>query len=169
MTIIANPNSAHRTVSTYISGRDADGIPLVVGNQVVESWQAAAAVSQGQALCFLAPTATVPLTVTPMTAALSASHPWTFAGAALEDAAAGEMVRVCAEGFCEVLFDASDTAAFGSVVNIPYTSTGDFDIAAAPADDTLQVGVCFGIETGSTDKCLARVSRNGVGIPDENA
>lgn len=167
--ILANPNGAHRTVSSYISGRDADGIPLVIGNQDIESWQAADTILQGQALMFVAPTATVPMTVAPMTAAASAATPWRFCGVAMEGAAAGDMVRVCAQGFCEVLFDTSDTAAAYAILNLPYTTTGEFDIAAATADDVAQVGWVCGVETGSEDKCLAYVSRNGTNLPDEFA
>lgn len=165
--IIANPNGAHRTITTYVSGRDADGIPLVIGNQEVESFRAAATILQGQALMFVAPTATVPMTVTPMTAAASAATPWRFAGVALDNAVAGEQIKLVATGFVEVLFDASDTAAAYSILNLPYTTTGDFDIAAATADDVAQVGWVCGIESGTSDKCLAYVSRNGILLPDE--
>lgn len=165
--ILANPNGAHRTITSYISGRDADGIPLVIGNQDIESWRAAATILQGQALMFVAPTATVPMTVTPMTAAASAATPWRFAGAAMEGAVAGEQVRVCKDGFVEVLFDTSDTAAAYSILNLPYTTTGEFDIAAATADDVAQVGWVCGVETGTEDKCLAYVNRNGCNLPDE--
>lgn len=167
MTILSNPNAAHRTVSTYVTGRDADGIPLVIGNQSIESWQAAATILQGQALMFVAPTATVPMTVTPMTAAVSGTDGWRFAGAAMENASAGEQVRVCEKGFCEILFDTSDTAAAYSLVNLPGTTTGEFDIAVDPVDDVTSVGVCYGAEIGTEDKCLAYVNRAGVCLPDE--
>jgi len=165
--ILSDPNGAHRTITTYISGRDADGIPLVIGNQDIESFRAAATILQGQALMFVAPTATVPITVTPMTAAASAATPWRFAGVAMEGAVANEQVRLCSKGFCEVLFDTSDTAAAYSILNLPYTTTGEFDIAAATADDVAQVGWVCGVETGTEDKCLAYVSRHGLNLPDE--
>ena len=165
--IIANPNGAHVEIASYITGRDANGIPLVIGNQTVESFRAAATILQGQALMFVAPTATVPMTVTPMTAAASAATPWRFAGVALHNAVAGEQAQLVSEGFVEVLFDTSDTAAAYSILNIPYTTTGEFDIAAATADDVAQVGWVCGVETGTEDKCLAYVSRHGVLLPDE--
>lgn len=167
--ILANPNGAFRTISSYVTGRDADGIPQIIGEQRVESWRAAATILPGQALMFVAPTATVPMTVTPQTAAASGATPWRFAGAALEGASAGDMVRVCYQGFCEILFDTSDTAAAYSVVNLPYTTTGEFDIATAPADDVVPVGVCYGAEIGSEDKCLAYINRSGIAVPDEFA
>ena len=161
-TILANPNGAHRTITTYVTGRDADGIPLVIGNQEVEPWRANAAILAGQALMFVAPTATVPMSVTPMTAAVTASDPWRFAGVALEGAAAGEQVRVLAKGFGEILFDTSSTAAAYSVLVAPGTTTGEFDIATDPVDNSVNVGVCYGTEIGTEDKCLAYVNRDGI-------
>lgn len=162
MTILANPNGAHRTVSDYTSGRDDDGYEIIYGNQEVESWQAAATILKGQALMFVAPTTTTPMTVTPMTAAVTASDPWRFAGAALEDASAGDQCRVLARGFGEILFDTSDTAAAYSVLVAPGTTTGEFDIATDPVDDSVNVGVCYGAEIGTEDKCLAYVNRDGI-------
>lgn len=168
-TILANPNGAFVTVSDYRTGRDENGIPLVVGNQEIESFTAGGTILQGQALMFAAPTETAPITVAPMTAAISGSDPWLFAGVAMEGGVAGDMVRVCSRGICEILFDTSDTAAFASVVNLPYTTTGDFDVATVPADDVVPVGFCFGPEIGSTDKCLALIDRAGIAVPDEFA
>lgn len=166
-TILSNPNGAHVVVSDYRTGRDADGIPIVVNNQTIESWRADAAILAGQALMFVAPTATVPISVSPMTAAISGTDPWTFAGVALEGAAAGDMVRVGTAGVFEILFDTSDTAAFASIINLPGTTTGEFDIALAPVDDVTSVGLCFGPEIGTEDKCLALINRAGIAVPDE--
>jgi len=160
--ILANPNGAHRTISDFRSGRDDDGNQLVIGNQEIESWQAAGTILQGAALMFVAPTATTPMTVTNMTAAIATSDPWRFAGVAMEGAVAGEQVRVCSRGFCEVLFDASDTAAAYSVLVLPGTTTGEFDIATDPVDNSLDIGWVVGIETGTEDKCLAYVNRTGI-------
>ncbi len=155
--ILANPNGANRTVSTFVTGRDDDGIPMVVGRQVVDAHRADATILQGQALMYVAPTATVPLSVTPMTAAVVTSDPWRFAGVALEGAAAGDQVRYCVQGFCEVLFDASSTAAAYSLLNLPAVTTGEFDIATDPADNVESAGWVLGAEIGSTDKCLANI------------
>ena len=161
-TILANPNGAHRTITTYVTGRDADGIPLVIGNQEVEPWRASAAILAGQALMFVAPTTTAPMTVVAMTAAVTASDPWRFAGAALEGASSGDMVKVLVKGFGEILFDTSDTAAAYSVLQAPGTTTGEFDIATDPVDNSVDVGVCYGAEIGSEDKCLAYINRDGI-------
>lgn len=155
---LSNPNAAHRTVTTFLSGRDADGIPLNYPQHQIESWRANAAVSRGQALNFVAPTATVPISVTPMAAA-TADH--LFAGAALEDAAVGEMVAVCASGFCEILHDAADTAAFGDPITIPDTTTGRFARGTAETDEVATVGIGYGTEIG-TDFSLARIERSGI-------
>jgi hypothetical protein len=102
-----------------------------------------------------------------MTAAVSGTDGWRFAGAALDSAVAGEQVRVCTDGFCEILFDTSDTAAAYSIINLPGTTTGDFDIAVDPVDDVTAVGVCYGGEIGTEDKCLAYINRAGICLPDE--
>lgn len=167
MTILTNPNSAHRTVTTHVSGLDEDGIPLVIGVQQVESWRAAAAIAEGEALMFVAPTATVPMTVTPMTVAVKDSGPWRFAGVALEAAVAGEQVRVCSEGFCQIRHDAADAAAAYSLVQLPDTTTGRFAISTTTVDDLSAVGWSVGVETGATDRSLAYVNRAGVCMPDE--
>ena len=155
--VLSNPNGAHTTISTYVTGRDADGIPQVIGRQVVDTHRADATILQGQALMYVAPSATVPLSVTPMTAAVVTSDPWRFAGVALEGAVAGENVKYCSQGFCEVLFDASSTAAAYSLLNLPATTTGEFDIATDPADNVESAGWVLGAEIGSTDKCLAHI------------
>ncbi len=165
--VLANPNGANQTISTYVSGRDDAGSAQVLGHQVIESWRANAAVAQGEALMVVAPTATVPISVTPMTAVIASSHPWRFWGVAMEAAAAGEQVRVCSSGVVEVLADAADTADAYDVLRAPDTTTGRFSVDAASADDILAVGIVLGVETGTTDKCLAFVSRVGVGMPDE--
>ena len=161
-TILANPNGAHRTITSYVTGRDADGFPVIIGNQEIESWQAGGTILAGQALMFVAPTTTAPMTVVAMTAAITASDPWRFAGVAMEGASSGDMVRVCSQGFCEILFDASSTPAAYSVLVAPGTTTGEFDIATDPVDNSINVGVCYGTEIGTEDKCLGYVNRNGI-------
>lgn len=154
---IINPAGAYRGAN-FLTGRGDDGLPLALPQAEVESWRANAAVLRGQALNWVAPTATVPLSVTPMAAA-TADH--LFAGAALEDAAIGEQVQVCAAGFCEVLIDTSDTAAFGGVIGIPDATTGRFSTAAAEVDEVASVGICLGTES-ATDYAPALINRAGI-------
>ena len=167
MTILSNPNGANRTVTTYVSGLDENGYALVIGAQDIESWQAGGTIIAGQALMFVAPTATVPMTVVAMTTAVKDSGPWRFVGAAMEAAVAGEQVRVCLQGFCQILHDAADTAAAYSLVQLPDTTTGRFAISTTTADDLSAIGWSCGVETGTTDTSLAYINRAGVCMPDE--
>ena len=156
--ILTNPNGAHRTVSDFREGVDDAGNEIVYGNQEVESWQAGGTILKGQALMLVAPTETAPPTVVPMTAAVTGADSWRFVGAALEAATSGEQVRVCKKGICLVLHDASDDPAAYDLVSAPGTTTGDFDVATALADDGVYVGYFLGgTLTGVTDTALAYI------------
>lgn len=158
MTILANPNGAHRTISDFTEGIDDDGNEVIYGNQEVESWQAGAAITKGQALMLVAPTTTAPPTVVPMTAAVTGGDSWRFVGAALESAASGDQVRVCKRGICLILHDASDDPAAYDLVQLPATNTGDFDVVTALADDGVYAGYYLGGTLDSqTDTALAYI------------
>jgi len=162
--ILANPNGAHRTVSDFREGVDDAGNEIIYGNQSVESWQAAGTILKGQALMLVAPTETAPATVTPMTAAVTGGDSWRFVGAALEAATAGQQVRVCTQGICLVLHDASDDPAAYDLVSAPATTTGDFDVVAGAAvDDGVYVGYYLGgTLAGQTDTALAFITPSPV-------
>lgn len=154
---LTNPRGAHKEVTTFIGGRYADGTPFDLP-QETESWRANAAITRGQAVSWVAPTATAPISVTPMT---TTTADFLFAGAALESAAAGDQVLICKEGFCEILIDASDTAAALDVIRVPDATDGSFATGTAEVDETASVGVGFGTEVG-TNFAQAWISRAGV-------
>lgn len=156
--VIANPRGIYLDVDDFTTGRDSAGIPIPLPKRV-ERYRANADVSKGTALMFVAPTTTVPLSVTAMTTAVGASDPWRFAGVALADADAGYEVDVCVEGFCEVLFDSASTAAAYSLLQLPATTDGEFDIIADPADNGEYAGVCYGAEISTSDRCFAQIGR----------
>lgn len=160
-TALANPNGAFRTVDDFREGVDADGNEIVYGPQVVHSFQAGSAITKGQALMLVAPTETAPPTVVPMTAAVTGGDSWRFVGAALEGAASGEQVRVCVEGICLVLHDASDDPAAYDLLLAPGTNTGDFDAAGAVADNGVYVGYFLAGTKAplSEDTALAYITR----------
>lgn len=164
MTILANPNGAHRTVTDFREGVDDAGNEIVYGLQVVESWQAGSAIVKGQALMLVAPTETAPPTVIPMTAAVTGADSWRFIGAALEAGATGDQVRVCKSGICLILHDASDDPAAYDLVSAPATSTGDFDVVAGAAvDNGVYVGYYLGgTLAGQTDTALACITPSPV-------
>lgn len=158
-TALANPNGAFRTISDFTYGYDDDGNEIVFGPQVVHSFQAGAAITKGQALMLTAPTTTAPPTVTPMTAAVTGADSWRFVGAALEDAASGDQVRVCVEGICLVLHDAATDPAAYDLLEAPGTTTGEFDGAGAVADNGVYVGYYLAGTGGLTDTALAYITR----------
>lgn len=159
---ITNPAGAHRTITSFIDGADADGNWLDLP-RTVDVYRANATIVEGQALMFIAPTATVTVSVSPMTAAIAVSDAWTFAGVAMEAAAAGDYVRVVSRGWARILHDAADTAAALSVVSLPDTTTGRFAIAAEVVTNVRTVGFVAGIESG-TDRSLAFI---GGGLPQD--
>lgn len=154
---ITNPNGALNTVSDYRTGQDSTGADLMTGQGDVYSIRANAAITRGQALMFVAPTASVPLSVTPFTAAADEQI---FAGVALAATDAGDQCLVMRTGFCTVKHDTGSTAAFGSVYKQPVTATGDFEIIADPvggADQPPVLGLCLGPEIGSTDTAFGYI------------
>jgi len=96
---LTNPRGLHKSVSDFRDGKTASGELLSYGG-VYEQFRANAAISKGQALSFVVPTSTVPLSVKPEA---TADELWYFAGYAMTDAAAGAQVTVCQHGTCEVL------------------------------------------------------------------
>lgn len=128
-TNIANPFGAYRNVTDFTTFRDTDSRELEFGVGEEYVLRANVAITKGQALMFVVPTATLPLSVTPFTAAADEQI---FAGAALHAAAAGEAVGVLRHGFGLVRVDLGVAAAFGSVLQQPITATGDFEVIADP-------------------------------------
>lgn len=108
---ITNPSGALQTVSDYRTNVDANSVPLVFG-QTTDTFRANAAVAVGDALCFVTPTATVPLSVTPFPLDPTEVQMHLFAGVALNAAAAGKAVKVVRRGIC--LVNLTVTAANGA-------------------------------------------------------
>lgn len=157
---LSNPNGAFRTVSDFTLGLDADN-GLVTPECNTVPYRANAAIAAGDALMFVAPTTTVPISVAKMTAA---AEPHIFAGVALNAAtAAGQMVQVVTNGHCMVNVGGG-TAAAASYIVIPETTTAVFDVDATPdAGDTV-VGILWGIKNAS-NLAFAYVDRSGIVTP----
>lgn len=136
--MITNPLAAHREVTDYTTGIDSEGGELDYGN-IVRTFRADAAIARGEVVNWVAPTTTAPLSVTPMAAATADNLK---AGVALEAAAAGEQVDICVNGYCFVDV-AAETAAFGSVLTVPGTTTGKGEIGAVAAFDNV-IGITLG-------------------------
>lgn len=156
---LANPLGAFRTVADFTLGVDAAG-ELVTPEIRCVPYRANAAITKGQALMFVAPTTTVPVSVTPMTAA-AADH--LFAGVALHAAAAGATVQVVTNGHCLIQVGAG-TAAAASYGVVPATTTGVFDVDdALDAGDTA-VAIFWGVKDAANN-AFAYVDRSGIVVP----
>lgn len=145
---ITNNAGYFRDVTDFRTGQDSAGIDLDYP-QVVHRFRADATILKGQTLMEVAPTATVPLSVTPMTAAIGTSDPWMFVGVALHGAAAGEDVDVVVWGYCTVVIEDGDTPASASVLLVPDTTTGSAAVATAGTGSV--IGKTLGPEIGTTN------------------
>lgn len=143
---ITNPLAAHQDVTSFITGRTSQGELLSWGQEVRE-FRADAAIAKGEVVAWVAPTATVPLSVTPMTVAAADIL---FAGVAQEAAAVGAPCTIVTEGFALVDVGA-ETAAFGSLLTCPGTTTGKAEIGAVIDATTIvysimAIGVALGVK-----------------------
>src|SRR5215207_9940268 len=128
--LITSPVGAHRLVTDYRTGKDADG-ELIAYDQEVFEYRANAAIAQGDLCYFVVPTATVPLSVKAKAASPESIVLW--AGVALAAAAAGGVVQVVRSGACEVNVGANTPAAGNAV--IPDAATAAIAAASAAAID----------------------------------
>ena len=155
---LVNPVGAFRTVTTYVSGVDASGVEIPYGKEV-NSFRANAAIAKGEAVMWVVPTATVPVSVTPMTTAGDARL---FAGIANEAAAAGEQCQIVTSGMCLVYANAQTVAA-GDVVLKPGTNAGEASFTSTDPDASTVVGTVLGVAMGVKDsttnlaQCYIRV------------
>lgn len=153
---ISNPNGAFVTVSDFTNPVSDTG-ELVVPEQEVTTYRANAAITKGQALSWVAPTTTVPVSVTPMA---SATDDRFFAGVALEAAAAGEDLLVGIEGHFQINVGATTPAASNFVI-VPDATTGVFGTDATPDDGDTLVGINWGTKDAN-NLAFAFISRRGL-------
>lgn len=155
---ITNPKGVFKTTSDYIDGWDADSENVVIDQRIVEI-RCNATVGLGEALMLVAPTATVPTSVTPMTAAITGTHGWRYYGAALEAGVAGDVIRVLRSGIARVKIENADTAAAYSLLLAPDTTTGRHAIKTAAAAADIVIGYVLGIEdaSGTVDFALCLI------------
>lgn len=151
---LGNPAGAFGAVTTFVSGVDAGGAELEYGKHY-RMYKTGAAVVQGEALMFVAATATAPTTVIKMTVAADARL---FAGIALESAASGGVVRACQQGHCLVFVNAQ-TVAFGDLIVKPGTNAGEPTFGSTDPDATTVVGtvlgLCLGVKASTAGVNLA--------------
>lgn len=140
---VTNPFGVNERITDFQTGVGGAGNEYENRN-IKWPFRANATITKGQALMTVAPTATVPLSVTPMTAAAADAL---FAGVAAEAAAAGDQVEVVVFGYTLALLEAADTPATGNVLSVPDTTTGRLATDTTALKST--VGVQVGPETGS--------------------
>jgi hypothetical protein len=143
---IQNPFGAHRQVTTFASGVDSFGEPFHTASTVQE-YRCNATITRGQVVEYVYGTASVPLSVQPM--ATASSHV-RFAGVALNDAVAGEVVQVCTHGHCLVNVGANATAIDSYFVK-PATTAGVATTGSSAPDATTVTGTILGVFVGAND------------------
>lgn len=153
---LENPSGAFVTVPNFTLGLDSNG-GLVTPELRVATYRANAAITAGQALNFVAPTATVPISVTPMAAATA---DYLFAGVALDACAAGGYVNVGIEGHMLINVGAG-TAAAASYAVVPATTTGVFDVDDAPDAGDAVAGIFWGVKNAN-NLAFAWITRTGL-------
>ncbi len=144
MTLISNGLGAHRKVTTFVSGRD-DGGEAIHQPGVHQEYRANAAVAFGEVVNFVAGTASVSLSVTPMAAATANQL---YAGVAMNGAAAGEIVKVAQFGHA-IVKTGDVTTELGEYILNPTTTTGVAVTAATAIDATTIAGTILGTVTGT--------------------
>ncbi len=147
---LTNPAGAFQKTTTYVSGVDDEGQEHAYGRLVIRM-RANATIVKGHGLGWVAPTATVPVSVTPFAVA---GTDLDFAGVALQSASAGQFIEVCTHGFCLVWMNAQTSAAGEILVN-PTTTAGELIRAADPTHDATLVsgsilGRVFGVKDATT-------------------
>lgn len=149
---ITNPRGALSTVSDYRTGKTDDGQDLQQG-QLGWPYRANAAIAKGDMLMWVAPTETVPLSVTPMTAAITASDAWLFAGVALTAASTDQDVFVVQQGVAIINHVVADTPAANDVFGLPQTTTGLAETNAA-ITGLFVAGTVMSPEIGASNQFL---------------
>lgn len=136
----------YQKISDFRTGADENGA-WIETRRITIPVRANADITRGQALMWVAPSQTVPVSVTPMTTGVPAQR---FAGVAADTVKAGDVLEVVVFGLCLALLDASDTPAEYNLLFVPDATTGR--LATAATGTAACVGVEVGPETGtSTD------------------
>lgn len=145
--VVTNPGGVYRTVTDFTTFKDASGEAVGAPPSLTDFYvRANAPVLKGEVVMWVVPTATLPLSVTPMTAAAADNL---YAGVALQAAATGAFFRITDHGFAFVDV-AAETPAFGNPVTAPATTTGKAEIGAT-FDATLVVASYIGTALGAKD------------------
>jgi hypothetical protein len=144
--LISNPFGAHRTVTTFVADQDAGGECLHQPIGVTE-FRAAAAVTRGQVLEFVAPTASVPISVQPMA---TASDQLLYAGVALDAADVGQTVQVARHGVALVR-TGDITTQLGEYLLKPATTAGVGTVASTAIAAATVQGTVLGVVLGNDD------------------
>lgn len=122
---ITNPAGAYVTTSDYRTGRDSTGGEHAYG-KTTRVLRANATVTKGQLVCLVAPTQTLPLSVTPS----AGTESGLIFGIAAEGGSAGDLVTVVTEGLAFAIVGTAATAgnaikggAAGVVTNVTPAAT----------------------------------------------
>jgi hypothetical protein len=148
---VTNPAGANRLVADFTTWVDGYGAELNY-DQEIATYRANAALARGDCAMFVAPTTTVPLSVTGMTGSSNAVA-MSFAGVALDPIAAGAYGRICIRGYCRVQVGTATPAAYDALtINGSATGAAAVVTSASLAAATitgLQLGIFLGAKDGT--------------------
>lgn len=145
--LIQAPQGGFNVTTTFVSGVDRDGVAHEYGTDYIVV-RANAATVKGDVVSWVDPTATVPMSITPMP---TASGQLDFAGIAMEGAsAAGKYIKVAVGKFALVNV-AAQTSAAGEYLIKPTTTAGKGIRSATAIDATTVAGTILGRFAGIKD------------------
>lgn len=161
--IITNPLAAWGTVTSFLTGVDANGMPIAY-SQSTEQWRANEAIAANQCVSLIAPTATVPVSVEVMDVS-DVFAALMFIGVASEAAVAGALVTVVTQGVVVVSID--DGAPIFGDVAIKHATVDGAVISGGTLGGTWDaadvagtaLGVFLGAEIGTSNTALMRIAK----------
>lgn len=142
---LINPAGAFRSVSDFTTWVDGNGNDIEYWRQIA-SLRCDVAIAKGDALMYVVPTTTVPLSVAPLAVTDTLAVGQKFLGVAIEAAAVGEQCLFATEGFALVNVG-SATAAAGSTANRAGSAAGALNVLTAAATDIIGTG--YGVYLGA--------------------
>lgn len=144
---INNAPGVFKQVSDFRTGVAPDGELIPYGGIYI-AMRANAAITKGQALSFVVPTASVQLSVTPRATIDKIAL---FAGIAMNTAASGAQVIVCVYGHCLAAVHSGTTAAAGEYGIFDGTNAGVIQRTATEIAAADLNGSCLGAFLGTKD------------------
>lgn len=146
---VLNPAGAYRNVSDFTTWADANGHEIEYWRQVA-TLRANGTINKFDAVMFVAPTTTVPLSVAQLATTAGEATALKFVGVALEAGTAGGYIRIATSGFAMVQIGSATPAAYDVATNGGSAAGAVGTVAAGSVAATNIVGSIYGVFLGGT-------------------